>query len=80
MIIKAENGSSFEIIPMTNIDDLSCITYDVSIYDGKNTVVLGENSQITKYDLPAGTFGKIMVRSYVDGKQHNSVKQNYASM
>lgn len=80
LIIKAENGSSFEIIPMTNIDDLSCITYDVSIYDGKNTVVLGENSQITKYDLPAGTFGKIMVRSYVDGKQHNSVKQNYASM
>lgn len=80
LIIKAENGSGFEIIPMTNITDISCITYDVSIYDGRDTVVLGKDSRNTRYSLPAGTFGKIMVKSYVDGKLNNSVKENYASM
>lgn len=79
LIIKAENGKNFEIIPMTNINDKSCITYDVSIKNQNGISVLAENTKTLVHELPAGTSGKILVKSYVNGVLNNSVSENYVS-
>lgn len=79
LIIKNETGRSFEIIPMTNIKNSQAITYDVAIKNSDGEKILAQNTHETKFFLPEKSSGKIFVKSYVDGIQHNSVKENYAA-
>ncbi len=79
LVIKSENGGSFEIIPMTNISDKSIITYDVSIQNLSGNEILAEKTGKTVFSLPSGTSGKIFVKSYVNGLLNNSVKENYTA-
>lgn len=40
---------------------------------------LAKNTKETKFSLPKGTSGKILVKSYVNGILNNSVKENYVA-
>lgn len=80
LIIKTEDGKSFEIIPMTNINDKDSITYDISIQNLNGINELAKNTKETKFALPKGTSGKILVKSYVNGILNNSVKENYVAL
>ena len=80
MVIKTEDGKSFEIIPMTNINDKDSITYDISIQNLNGINELAKNTKETKVALPKGTSGKILVKSYVNGILNNSVKENYVAL
>lgn len=80
LIIKTEDGKSFEIIPMTNINDKDSITYDISIQNLNGINELAKNTKETKVALPKGTSGKILVKSYVNGILNNSVKENYVAL
>ena len=79
LIIKSENGRTFEIIPMTNIKNRQSITYDVSIKNLEGEKILAQNTVKTNFSLPEKSSGSILVKSYVDGVLQNSVKENYVS-
>lgn len=79
LVIKSEDGASFEIIPIKNNFPENMITYDVNIINESGISELAEHSSETHYKLPRGTNGTINVKAYIDDRLTNNVKENYAA-